>query len=186
MIELVTPDIAYQRSYLDATGEFGGGHRDGDGMWHEDADPTSGYPGHSFTREDLETAEGFTRFVAHRAAAAHPDAPLRPGWVRCTFLWGVEDGAYVGSLAIRHTLNDYLLAQGGHIGYSVRPSARRRGVATAMLRQALPRAKALGIDPVLLTCDEDNAGSRRVIEANGGVYEDTWVDGVLRYWAPTS
>jgi predicted acetyltransferase len=74
---------------------------------------------------------------------------------------------------------------GGHIGYDVRPSARRRGHATAMLAAALPVAGALGIDPVLTTCDEDNAGSRKVIEANHGALEDK--RGVkLRFWVPAS
>jgi predicted acetyltransferase len=74
---------------------------------------------------------------------------------------------------------------GGHIGYDIRPSARRRGHATAMLAAALPVARSLGIGPALLTCDEDNTASRRVIEANGGVVEDKR-GGKLRYWIPTS
>ncbi len=74
---------------------------------------------------------------------------------------------------------------GGHIGHDIRPSARRRGHATAMLAAALPVARSLGINPALLTCDENNIASRRVIEANGGVLEDVR-GGQLRYWAPTS
>ncbi len=86
---------------------------------------------------------------------------------------------------IRHRLTPFLLEVAGHIGYSVRPSARRRGVATAALREALPLASALGIDPVLVTCDDDNLGSARVIEANGGVLED--VRGrKRRYWVATA
>jgi predicted acetyltransferase len=77
-----------------------------------------------------------------------------------------------------------LLDYGGHIGYVVRPSVRRQGHATAMLAAALPVAASLGIDPVLVTCDHDNLGSRRVIEANGGVFEDQR-DEKLRYWLPT-
>ena len=67
----------------------------------------------------------------------------------------------------------------------MRPSARRRGVATAALAAALPVAAALGIDPALLTCDDDNVASGRVIETNGGVLEDVR-DGIRRYWVPTS
>jgi predicted acetyltransferase len=74
---------------------------------------------------------------------------------------------------------------GGHIGYAVRPTARRRGHATAALALMLPVAAERGIDPVLVTCDTDNVGSRRVIEANGGVLED--VRGQkMRYWIRTS
>jgi predicted acetyltransferase len=97
-------------------------------------------------------------------------------------MFGTE---YFGRLAIRHRLTPLLLEAGGHIGYDVRPSARRQGHATAMLRAALPIAHSLGIDPALITCDDDNVASRRVIEVNGGVYEDQ--RGVkLRFWVPTS
>lgn len=74
---------------------------------------------------------------------------------------------------------------GGHIGYVVRPSARRQGRAGARLGAALPIARDLGIDPALLTCDDTNAASRRVIESNGGVLEDQRED-KLRFWLPTS
>ena len=77
----------------------------------------------------------------------------------------------VGRLMLRHVLNDRLLATGGHIGYVVVPAFRRRGIATAMLRLALPLARARGIERILITCEESNIGSRRVIENNGGVLE---------------
>jgi predicted acetyltransferase len=73
---------------------------------------------------------------------------------------------------------------GGHIGYDVRPSARRRGYATAMLRDALIVARRLGIESALVTCSVDNVGSRTVIERNGGVLEDER-SGKLRFWLPT-
>ena len=73
---------------------------------------------------------------------------------------------------------------GGHIGYDVRPSARRRGHATAMLRGALIVARGLGIESALVTCSVDNVGSRTVIERNGGVLEDERA-GKLRFWVPT-
>ena len=91
---------------------------------------------------------------------------------------------FLGRIALRHRLNEYLRTLGGHIGYDVRPSARRRGHATAMLAAAVPRAHAMGIDPVLVTCDVDNVASRRVIEANGGVLENE-LQGKLRFWVPT-
>jgi predicted acetyltransferase len=78
-----------------------------------------------------------------------------------------------------------LLEMGGHIGYDVRPSARRRGHATEMLRQALAVANSLGIDPALITCDVGNVGSRTVIERNAGLFEDER-NSKLRFWTPTT
>jgi predicted acetyltransferase len=100
-------------------------------------------------------------------------------------MWWADGPQYLGRLTIRHRLTPSLLDVGGHIGYDIRPSARRRGHATAMLAAALPVTRGLGIDPVLITCNADNTGSRKVIEANGGVLEDIR-DGKLRFWAPTS
>lgn len=189
MITLVTPDARLVPSYLEAHAEFeaiGEGHRDGDGYWVEE--PDEQYEGVTFTRAELGTPEGAERFAAFRRSRALEESPRPEGHVPCTFRWVVDDGdpgTYLGSIGIRHRLTPFLLEVGGHIGYSVRPSARLRGVATAALREALPLAAALGIDPVLVTCDDDNVGSARVIEANGGVLEDVRGD-KRRYWVATT
>jgi predicted acetyltransferase len=81
----------------------------------------------------------------------------------------------MGRISIRHELNDFLRAFGGHIGYDTVPSFRGRGIATEMLRQALPVARALGLTEVLITCDDTNAASIRVIEKNGGSLRETKV-----------
>ena len=83
------------------------------------------------------------------------------------------DDRVVGMLQLRHCFNEYLEKYAGHIGYSVRPSERRKGYATAMLHDALPRCRELGITDVLISCLTDNEGSRRTILRNGGVYEST-------------
>lgn len=122
-------------------------------------------------------------FVAARLAEEDPTTKLADGWVHCTSRWIVdaETDEMLGFIATRHRLTPYLLDQGGHIGCSVRPSARRQGVASAALEIALAEAQELRIDPVLITCDEDNHGSRRAIEKAGGELEDVR-DGKRRCW----
>ena len=172
MATLVLPDEKLHSSWLECAAEFDGAHRDGAG-------------GQDWPLDDLQDRGTFRRFVAELLAEALPGTVLKPGYVPCTYLWIVEDETVVGSLAIRHELNDFLLHKGGHIGYSVRPSARRRGHAAQALKNALPVALELGISPVLLTCDEDNTASRATIEKNGGVLEDIR-HGKRRYWIPTA
>lgn len=84
-----------------------------------------------------------------------------------------RDNRLVGMLQVRHRFNDYLEKYGGHIGYSVRPSERRRGYAKEMLKAALSFCRRAGIDRVLITCKADNIASERTILANGGIYEST-------------
>ncbi len=98
-----------------------------------------------------------------------------------------SDGMLLGMLQLRHYLNDYLRRIAGHIGYSVRPSERRKGYARRMLAMALDEARALGLDRVMISCFVGNEGSRRTILANGGVFDSTVFDkedGELleRYW----
>jgi len=95
-----------------------------------------------------------------------------PGnFVPNSFYVGVVDGLIVGRLSLRHCLNNWLRRIGGHIGYGVIPTQRKRGYATDMLRQVLPICAKLRIENVLLTCDVDNIGSRQVIEKCGGVLD---------------
>lgn len=96
---------------------------------------------------------------------------LPDNFVPNTFLFGVIENRIVGRVSIRHVLNDYLASVGGHIGYGVVPSERQKGYGTRMLNLALPVAASLGISRVLVTCDDDNVGSRKIIEKNGGVFE---------------
>ncbi|MBP5209274.1 MAG: GNAT family N-acetyltransferase [Clostridia bacterium] len=84
-----------------------------------------------------------------------------------------EDEKIVGVIQIRHELNEYLKKFGGHIGYSVAPSERRKGYATRMLAEALGKCREAGLTWVLITCFPENEGSRRTIQKNGGVYLDT-------------
>ena len=91
----------------------------------------------------------------------------------------------VGAVNIRHYLNEALLLNGGHIGDGVRPSERRKGIATAMIALALQECKKLGIEKVLMVCDKENIASAKSILKNGGVLENEIViDGTVeqRYW----
>lgn len=91
----------------------------------------------------------------------------------------------VGAVNIRHYLNEQLLHNGGHIGDGVRPSERRKGVATKMIALALEKCRELGIEKVLMVCKKDNIGSAKSIINNGGVLEnEIETDGVIqqRYW----
>lgn len=118
---------------------------------------------------------------------------LPDGHVPATQLMLVDEERHrlLGMLQIRHELNDYLALYAGHIGYSVRPSERRKGYAKKMLAMSLPLCRALGLDRVMITCFPENEGSRRTILANGGVYEYTSHDleehlDFERYWITLS
>ena len=93
-------------------------------------------------------------------------------FVPSTFLIAEVDGDLVGRTSIRHRLNEFLLHEGGHIGYGVLPTHRRRGYATEILRQSLIIVRSMGVDRTLVTCDDDNIGSIRAIEACGGQLEN--------------
>lgn len=95
--------------------------------------------------------------------------------------------AVLGTVSVRIELNDYLRQVGGHIGYSIAPSKRREGYGRLILKEALKKAKDHDLNRVLVTCDEDNIPSAKVIEANGGVLDSIVLDTdinkqVKRYW----
>lgn len=101
------------------------------------------------------------------------------------FCLDADRNIMVGAVNIRHYLNDGLLLNGGHIGDGVRPSERRKGIATAMIGLALKECKKLGIERVLMVCDKENVGSAKSIMKNGGILENEIdVDGIVeqRYW----
>ena len=102
------------------------------------------------------------------------------------FCLDLDRNIFVGAVNIRHYLNEALLFSGGHIGDGIRPSERRKGYATAMIRLALEECRKLGIPRVLMTCDKDNVASARTIIKNGGILENEIIneEGVpeQRYW----
>jgi predicted acetyltransferase len=152
MSSLVTPTAEYKESFLEAVAEFE--------PHEQNMIVERRLAGGDFDRY-LKVVEAWTR---------GEQMPL--GWVSVSTFWLIDDGVYVGSTNVRHELNRYLHDYGGHIGYTIRPTKRRMGYGTEICRLALEESKKLGLTRVLITCDDDNVGSRKIIEANGGVLED--------------
>ncbi|WP_409237292.1 GNAT family N-acetyltransferase [Streptomyces sp. PA5.6] len=176
MPRLAPPSGLVHRSFIAAMEEFRAEGRGG-----PDDDTTLGATLREYGRRWRDPAV-FEAYVAEVRAAEHPTAAHS---VPVTTLWYVDGTAYLGRITVRHTIaTRFLREYGGHIGYDVRPTARRRGHATDMLRACLPHAARLGLESVLVTCDTDNIGSRKVIEAAGGTFEDER-SGKLRYWIRT-
>lgn len=112
---------------------------------------------------------------------------LPEGWVSDSTYWLVtEAGRIVGAVNIRHGLTEKLRNAGGHIGYGIRPSDRRKGYASHMLALALEKTKELGIRKALVICDADNIDSKKTILKNGGVPDEDYIeeDGSVlnRFW----
>ena len=169
MPALVRPLVDVHESWLEAVSEPGYEPR-----WADD-----------LQLADMSRPETFATYVQRQLDDEDEDA-LRPrGMVPSTHLWFVDGKLFLGRLSIRLRLTPWLRDYGGHVGYDVRPTARRQGHATAMLQQARPWLAELGIDPALVTCDVENLASRKVIERAGGVFDDE-LHGKLRYWVPAS
>ena len=116
---------------------------------------------------------------------------LGEGQVPSTLLFGFVGEEIVGRLMLRHSLNEFFSRVGGHIGFVVVPGHRQRGHATEMLKQGLDIAHSIGLQRVLVTCDEDNIASRRTIEKCGGAYENSYFGPEApapkrRYWIEPS
>lgn len=167
MLELIELSAPYKESFLEGLREF---QADGQLLYL-----------------NLESISAdFDAFV--RNLQDHKDrAKIPPERVPDTDYWLYEGDTLIGHLSLRHELNDYLKRIGGHIGYQIRPSKRRMGYGKEILRLGLQKARAIGLRRVLVTCDETNIGSKKIIESNGGQLENAiFIEGEpvrkLRYW----
>ncbi len=153
MVQLASPSIQYKDSFLIALAEF-----------HQEKRYKTYYP------KDIEN---FKTFV-DRLNGFSKGKDLPEGYVPYTVLWLVDGVEFIGTLTIRHTLNEKLEHVGGHIGYDIRPAKRGRGYGKEILRLGLKRAKGIGINNVLITCDLENIPSKKIIEANGGILQEEY------------
>ena len=164
MIALVKPSERYLASYREAYEEY---RKHGISTYHFD----------NANEHDI-----FEKYENYRLGRN-----LKPNRVPADYYWLVdeENEYFIGEISIRHRLSDILRKYGGNIGYGVRYGEWGKGYGTLMLKLALEKAGCLGLDRILITCDDDNPASARVMEKNGFKMEDKILhDGVLirRYW----
>lgn len=168
MLELIELSLPYKESFLVGLREM-----------HAEGRLTQ------YTIEDV--AENFADFL-QQLEDKKDRTKITPDLVPGTHYWLYKDRTtFIGHLSFRHELNEYLLRFGGHIGYWISPSHRRQGYGKESLRLGLEKAREFGLKRVLVTCDETNIGSKKIIEANGGQFENALeVEGEpvrkLRYW----
>lgn len=170
MPDLIAPTARLHAAWLEAHAEWGPGvHEDGFGLLPSDA---------------VESPAGFAAWVARLADASDQAKAPGTGRASCAYRWIVEGDRVLGGIALRHGFSEFV-KWAGHIGYGIRPSARRRGLATWALGRMLDEARALGMDRVLVVCAVGNVASAKSIECQGGVLEgiqDTKLGPARRYW----
>lgn len=167
-IALIFPTKEYEAQIMDYKSEF---EVNGDSM-----DGTAG----------LQKAKNFDEWFSVLTDNSKEET-VREGLVKASTYLAVRlcNKRIIGMIDIRHCLNDYLLKFGGHIGYSVRKSERRKGYAKEMLHLALKKCEDLNIKKVLVTCDKENIASAKTIMGNGGVLQNEVSEGkriTQRYW----
>lgn len=151
-MKLSLPNEKYKDSFLELANDL-----QKEGHWYED--------------EVSKIAADFGSYLK-KVEDARQGINLPPDYVPNTKFWMVENELVVGTLSIRHTLNESLKVLGGHIGYDVGPNYRGKGFATEALKQALELARQMGLSEVLITCKDTNTASIRVIERNHGDLRD--------------
>lgn len=166
-MELIIPTEKYYQSYVDAINEYKNNNVD------------------TYDFLDVSQYDIFERIEDFRLGRNLPE-----NYVKGTYLWLVHDDEFIGEVSIRHSITDALLRFGGNIGYGVRYSKWNKGLGTIMLSKALIYAKeVIGLKKVLITCNDNNIASARVIEKSGGILQDKIINVIdnveritRRYW----
>lgn len=141
--------------------------------------------GHFHGDSGLRKFDDISAWIENCRLMEHKETVPNPLWVEAEQFMLVNNDRILGMINFRHYLNDYLAEYGGHIGYGVRPSERRKGYAKAMLTLCLEKCRERGLHRVLITCDRENEASRRTILACGGVFDRTATENeeiLERYW----
>lgn len=166
---LVFPSEEHEKAWLDIIKEF------------ENAGEKIVPYGLKLNMDDYATYLTVTRNVRD-----NKDVPSDFVRAETYFLMYEDEAKILGAVNIRHALNEKLLNTGGHIGYGIAPSERRKGYATKLLKMSLEKCKELSISEILVTCDKDNIGSAKTILKNGGILENELTEEngnvVQRYW----
>lgn len=166
-LKLVEPSIEYRESFLTAMDEFADAGIE-DGFWTKE--------------DDRETLEPYLK--KHEDWSKGLNVPET--FVPNSMFWILDENEIIGRVHIRHTLNDKLLKRGGHIGYYIKPSKWNQGYGTKACELALKKMPEFKVSEVLITADDENQPSWRIIEKHGGVLENKVEDDkgnlVRRYW----
>ncbi|MFA6004957.1 MAG: GNAT family N-acetyltransferase [Patescibacteria group bacterium] len=175
-MELVEPNVRYKQSFIDAVKEYQA--------------VESPYRRDIYELKVADLEKDFEVYVTHLLKESRGEN-LPPDRVPQSTFWLVDGEKIIGRVAIRHELTDYLLREGGHVGYDIRPSMRGKGLGKKLLELALKKAKEIGLQKVLVTCSVENTPSKKVIEANGGMLEnaiqsDPNKPATGRYWITLS
>ena len=156
--QLIEPDGRYRDSYLEALRE---------GL--DSGSDTTSEKEIQLIKADFEGWVKWTNDINRPVVL--PDGQKVPR-VRGKVFWLVDGDKFLGRLSLRLELSESLLQRGGNIGYAVRKGERRKGYGALMLKLALPEARKAGLDKVLITCNDENIGSQKIIEGAGGVLQD--------------
>ena len=168
-MELVHPSTKYKNSFLAAAkAHLASGEHDG-----------------LFDSHAEWTNEHFDEYLA-RTKVYRSGKNLPEGKVPSSSFWIVDDDTWLGRVSLRHELNDTLKSFGGHLGYYLIPSARKKGIGSWAVEHVLEEARKLGLKKLLVTCNPDNIGSQKIIQKFGGIHQDTidseLNDGPLMRW----